>query len=702
MVAGQYITSDNEQFNELSTGVRNKYAPREREKTIQRPEGNWGSLNVEGNPNGLILPHVVERRLQSQDVDIPKSLLPYASHPHELLSRSMPIKLSPQQLYCVFGKQRTIWLCGGVGCGKTFVGSIFAYLQIIYNPQSLGLIGANSNNQLNQSTLKPFMEFLDSLGVPYEINKQPPPHWGLPRLFKDYESIMTFPNGCHILLRTLEKPGNLEGLCFHPDTWVRMDNGGCRKIKNIVVGDRIKGPDGPKTVTKMSKGFGPLFWIRPKYFSNSGHDIWGCLKLGAVQKQGGCLNKGWGFICNGCHILVLRNRVTGELKDIPLDEYQSKLEEYQQDWQYVWEDGTTADFNVLSIGDGDYVGLLLDGADGRLVLGDGTIAHNTLGWYWIDETRHTKQRAFDVITARLRCPKTNWLAGRITSTGNGHDWLFKIMDKGMKEHPHLYKILYMSSRENPHLPDGFIAQQELLYDDILARQEIDGRIISTQVGRSYHQFSELLNVVSKWDYDPRLPLYFCWDFNASIMPMACVIAQERYNEKMRWSEIQVLDEVVIQHSNVEEVCNELIARYQGHRAGVHIFGDRSGHDGASKSDYETIKQILDPIFPYLQFKQQHDKNPDQLDRIASVNAMLKNNLHHRRLFIHPKCHQIIEDFKRVKPDPNRGNRLSKKQDPMLTHASDALGYMIFRLFPAVRKDFRSWTPGTTRNQILLR
>jgi phage terminase large subunit len=72
------------------------------------------------------------------------------------------------------------------------------------------------------------------------------------------------------------------------------------------------------------------------------------------------------------------------------------------------------------------------------------------------------------------------------------------------------------------------------------------------------------------------------------------------------------------------------------------------------------------------------------DRINCVNARLCNSLGERRLFIDPRCRQLIRDLEQVtwKTDAN-GNPLVElnKSDPLRTHTSDALGYYIAQEFP---------------------
>ena len=67
-----------------------------------------------------------------------------------------------------------------------------------------------------------------------------------------------------------------------------------------------------------------------------------------------------------------------------------------------------------------------------------------------------------------------------------------------------------------------------------------------------------------------------------------------------------------------------------------------------------------------------------------LNAKLLNQAGDRRLLIDPRCKHLIPDFERVhwKTDPS-GNAFNDidKSDPVRTHTSDALGYMIAAQFP---------------------
>lgn len=510
--------------------VLNKYQPRERVPN-ERPEGNYGGLKNVSNAEGAILVDGAEERLvQATTLKLPEYVALNHNGPAIDLIAAMPereyeLTLTPQQYYFLMSNHKFLWFCAGIASGKTFLGSRWAYMRMLDNPETLGLIGANTHDQLNQSTLKPFFEFLDSVGMPYVVNKMPPKEWGVPRKFKDYENVMVFPNGAHILLRSLDKPANLAGL--------------------------------------------------------------------------------------------------------------------------------------------------------------------EIGWFWIDETFATNPKTFDVIIGRLRCKYSKHLCGRVTSTPNGHDWLYK----KFTSNPKFYRKVHQSTRENPFLKPEFVESLESSYDAVLVKQEVDGRIISVQFGRTYYNFSEVLNVKRKYAYDPDRPLMLCWDFNTGESPMSTVLAQEFYNSRTGMPEVQVIDEVVEKYSDSTKNTRIVIERYARiHKGKWELYGDAFGEKSTSKSDYQVIIDTLmneghvhgSKIEMYVS----DGANPRQEDRVASVNVMLRNSKGKRRIYVDPACKALINDFKNVAPGKD-GARVNKRARLDLTHPSDAFGYMIYKRYPVIRQQFRS-------------
>jgi len=89
-------------------------------------------------------------------------------------------------------------------------------------------------------------------------------------------------------------------------------------------------------------------------------------------------------------------------------------------------------------------------------------------------------------------------------------------------------------------------------------------------------------------------------------------------------------------------------------------------------------------------------NPALKDRLNCVNALLRNQAREHRLLVDPRCKELIRDFEQVcwKTDPHR-NPLTEldKSDPLRTHVSDALGYLI-------AAEFSMYPPGGYRSEFI--
>jgi PBSX family phage terminase large subunit len=101
---------------------------------------------------------------------------------------------------------------GGIGSGKTATGTHFSITMIKNNPATVGFIGANSYQQLNQSTLKNFFEYVDKYGFRYVYDIRPPRSWGIKSKFKKHNGIITFAFGPQIIVRSMENYDDIRGI----------------------------------------------------------------------------------------------------------------------------------------------------------------------------------------------------------------------------------------------------------------------------------------------------------------------------------------------------------------------------------------------------------------------------------------------------------------------------------------------------------
>ncbi len=245
-------------------------------------------------------------------------------------------------------------------------------------------------------------------------------------------------------------------------------------------------------------------------------------------------------------------------------------------------------------------------------------------------------------------------------------------------------------------------------DERTYRQEYQASFETLGVGIAYHAFDRANNVRAV-RYDPTQPFFWALDFN---MNPLCSVLGQNVNGRVR-----ILDELILPNSNTLAACEEflsrtkqwiktpdpfeapeqedarelyeeLLGRYQSAPLNVYVYGDATGEQrktSASRTDWQIVKDFFGRYAD--RFKMQlrvRSSNPPVKDRINCVNAMLRNHAGEHRLLIDPKCKELTKDLEQVcwKADPH-GNQLAEldKSDPIRTHVTDALGYLIAREFP---------------------
>lgn len=212
----------------------------------------------------------------------------------------------------------------------------------------------------------------------------------------------------------------------------------------------------------------------------------------------------------------------------------------------------------------------------------------------------------------------------------------------------------------------------------------------TASGLVYYSFSSRENVLPQVQYNPEKPLLIGSDFNVS--PMSWVVAQEGEE-----GEVFVLDELSILNTNTPETLDILWRKWGHHSAGFIFYGDAAGRSRsttASVSDYIIIHN--DHRFGEARGKvdiRYPTHNPAVLDRVACVNAMLRNADGRCKIFISKSCTELIKDLENLAF--KEGTREIDKSDPMRTHMSDALGYLIYARCPlkpdriAIKREIRT-------------
>ncbi len=322
-----------------------------------------------------------------------------------------------------------------------------------------------------------------------------------------------------------------------------------------------------------------------------------------------------------------------------------------------------------------------------------------LAWFACDELSYAKEDSFRRLEARLREPQANFLCGFGGWTPNGLNWTWRRFVSSEKVEG--YGVVLADPFENRRVLDrtpDYYERLKASYPERFYRQEVLGEYLPMFGGSVYYAFSD--ENVRELEYEPRTPILWALDFNLN--PLCSIIGQlvplstYPYDSRRGERQIHVLDEIALPRANTPEACEEFVERTRKWippygMIKVEIYGDPAGeqrHTAAAETDYEILRQFFARRREYRVEFRYGSSAPLIKDRTNVVNGLLLTAAGGRRLFIAPRCRELIADLRQVswKAD-SHGNVLNvlDKSDPARTHLSDALGYLCWEEFPNNRE-----------------
>src|SRR5262249_16348772 len=137
------------------------------------------------------------------------------------------------------------------------------------------------------------------------------------------------------------------------------------------------------------------------------------------------------------------------------------------------------------------------------------------------------------------------------------------------------------------------------------------------------------------------PLLWTLDFNVD--PMSSVVVQ------MEGTSVYVLDEISLRHASTQEACAEFGKRFPSHRGGIVIYGDASGNtqQTTGNSDYQIVRDYFRLHYGGRIEYKVPKANPSVRERIMLVNSKLRTAAGEIRMWVDPKCKELIKDFEQV-------------------------------------------------------
>lgn len=271
-----------------------------------------------------------------------------------------------------------------------------------------------------------------------------------------------------------------------------------------------------------------------------------------------------------------------------------------------------------------------------------------VGWAWSDECAFYREDAFNVLQGRIRDRRgpCQWKG---TTTPNGFNFLYKhFVEKPLKNSV----VIYCSTRDNTvNLGEEYVDSLQNMYDKKLAAQELEGQFVNLNSGQVYYEFDRRKHV-KQTRFDGSV-IFVGLDFN--VHPLCGIFCVQKDGQ------LHVIDELYLEDSNTFAASKEIIKRFPLSR--IKVIPDDSGSrrkTSSNTTDHEILRRAHLDVIPF--------KNPGVKDRYNNTNRLFAHN----KVVIDPKCVKLIEDLEKLVYD---------NIDPMLSHTSDALGYVLWHLMP---------------------
>ncbi len=179
-------------------------------------------------------------------------------------------------------------------------------------------------------------------------------------------------------------------------------------------------------------------------------------------------------------------------------------------------------------------------------------------------------------------------------------------------------------------------------------------------------------------YRREKPMVIGCDFNVNPM---CWLLGHQYKDHF-----EVFDEIFRRDTNTVDTLEYLIGRYPDHEGGFAFFGDATGKARKTAAVSTDYLQILNHKGFKKAGRTVHfpDSNPTNVNAYSCLNALLCNAAKERRLFVDDRCERLIRDFRLRAYKPGTREAADKSGKATDTgHMSDALCYVIYKLYPPV-------------------
>lgn len=323
---------------------------------------------------------------------------------------------------------------------------------------------------------------------------------------------------------------------------------------------------------------------------------------------------------------------------------------------------------------------------------------------FIDEINEIQEATFDKIIERAgswfhspSCP-----IKILASCNPTQGWVKKRFYEPFQSNTLPAGIAYVPAKifDNPYIPENYFNSLKLLprfQYEVFVEGNWD---ISLKVGGEFYKCFELDKHTGKTTYNKELPLHISWDDNVNPY-LPCGIFQ------IKGTEIFMVDEIAGENPNntVKAVCNEIIRRFQGHNAGMFIYGDATAKKEDTKLEkghnfYRLITDHLRQFKPQLRVLK---SNPSVAMRGNWLNTCFENNIGGVKIIFGTNCKRTINDLILLKEAAD-GTKLKEMETDAKTniryqkvgHFTDLFDYVMCSAFA---REFGAYQRGSVIENI---
>lgn len=272
----------------------------------------------------------------------------------------------------------------------------------------------------------------------------------------------------------------------------------------------------------------------------------------------------------------------------------------------------------------------------------------------IDEPFLIDEDILPVILSRLRVKEAKATELFLTGTPEELNWGYELAQNVDKRYD--LGIVVGKTQDNIHLASNYVSMLEKAFDDNQRAAFMDGKFVNLKKGRVYKYFDDKTMVQELVVGQQTVKAGI--DFNVDHLTAELFF---EYGD----GRIHFFGEIQLSNATTYELADLLHEKYPG----IIVFPDPAGRSrktSANETDFTILREKGFTV-------EARNAHPPVRARVNAVNKLMREG----KLTCSSDCRHLINDFEQV----TWKNGDIDKSNEALTHASDAAGYALEKLYP---------------------